>query len=116
MNPLASQTAVRAFQIEAVDNVATLLEVTEGGAVIVHGVGVPRHLNAVEPIALGHKIALAEVKAGGAIMKYGVAIGLATVPIAVGAWVHLHNCCSQVDERSKHLDPRTGAAMDTPYA
>jgi altronate dehydratase small subunit len=116
MNSFASQTAIRAFKIEASDNVATLLEDTEGGVVIVHGAGVLLQVNAVEPIALGHKIALAEVKEGHAIMKYGVVIGLATVPIVAGAWVHLHNCCSQLDERSNRLDPRTGAAMDTPYA
>jgi hypothetical protein len=116
MNTFASQAAARAFQIEAGDNVATLLEDTQAGPVAVHGVGHPQRLNAVEPIALGHKIALAEVKAGHAIIKYGVAIGLATVSISAGSWVHLHNCCSQVDERSNQLDPRTGAALDTPYA
>jgi hypothetical protein len=50
------------------------------------------------------------------IVKFGVPIGLSTAPILRGQWVHLHNCRSQVDERSSHLDLKTGAAKDTPYA
>jgi hypothetical protein len=50
------------------------------------------------------------------IVKFGVTIGLANAAIPAGAWVHLHNCSSQVDERSSHLDVKTGAALDTVYA
>jgi altronate dehydratase small subunit len=45
-----------------------------------------------------------------------VPIGIATTAIEPGAWVHLHNCRSRVDERSSHLDLKTGAALDTAYA
>ncbi|MGA7522108.1 MAG: UxaA family hydrolase [Acidobacteriaceae bacterium] len=97
------------------DNVATMLGDVEGGPVTVYGAATPLQVTALEPIVLGHKIALASVDPGEPIVKYGVVIGLATVPIAPGTWVHLHNCRSQVDDRSNQLDPKTGAALDTPY-
>ena len=42
-------------------------------------------------------------------------IGIANAAIEIGDWVHLHNCRSQVDERSNSLDVDTGAAADTIY-
>jgi hypothetical protein len=105
----------RAFRVDAADNVATMLEDVEGGPVMIYGTDPARIVDAPAPVALGHKLALARVGPGDPIVKYGVAIGLATAAIAPGEWVHLHNCRSQVDERSNRLDPITGAAKDTPY-
>jgi altronate hydrolase len=45
----------------------------------------------IEPIATGHKVALAPIAAGGDVVKYGEIIGIATAAIAVGAHVHVHN-------------------------
>ena len=74
------------------DNVATLLApVAAGGEVVVDGAHGETRLRALEAIALGHKIALADLAAGERIVKYGECIGQATVPIARGAWVHVHN-------------------------
>jgi hypothetical protein len=42
-------------------------------------------------------------------------IGSASRDIAPGEWVHLHNCVSRFDERSKTLDVQTGAVTDTIY-
>jgi hypothetical protein len=106
----------RCFQIDAADNVATALDDLTPGEVDVLGVSAGSTVLAVEPIALGHKIALRPIAAEQPIVKFGVPIGIATVPVTVGAWVHLHNCRSQVDERSSHLDVKTGAALDTLYA
>jgi hypothetical protein len=106
----------RCFQVNALDNVATALDDLSVGPVTVLGVGAEHKLSAVEPIALGHKIALREIAADEAIVKYGVRIGWATQRIAEGGWVHLQNCRSGVDERSSHLDVKTGAALDTVYA
>jgi altronate dehydratase small subunit len=116
MNTKVSRPSSRAFKIKAVDNVATMLEDTSGGPVLICGCSPLSQVDALEPVALGHKIALAPLTPGDAIVKYGTTVGVATTPIAAGAWVHLHNCRSQVDERSNRLDPRTGAAMDTLYA
>ena len=59
--------------------------------------------------------ALADIPAGAAIIKFGVVIGLAIADIRAGQWIHLHNCRSQVDERSGTLDNETGAPTDTTY-
>jgi hypothetical protein len=106
----------RCFQVNAADNVATALDDLFPGAVEVLGVAAGRTVMAIEPVALGHKIALRGLAADEPIVKFGVPIGVATGPIAEGGWVHLHNCRSRVDERSSHLDVKTGAALDTLYA
>ena len=87
---------IRSFQVHPDDNVATVLE--DGGAV-----------------ALGHKIAVQPIAAGALVVKFGVPIGVATREIGAGEWVHLHNCRSQVDERSASLDVETGRTTDTAY-
>ncbi len=104
-----------AFQIHAADTVATLLaDVVEGDPVELRGstVGV---IPAAEPIAMGHKIALAAIAAGDPIVKFGIPIGRATETIVAGGWVHLHNCASGFDERSGAFNVVTGAAKDIVY-
>jgi hypothetical protein len=49
----------------------------------------------LQPIALGHKVALVDLAPGDAIVKYGEAIGVASAPIAKGNHVHVHNLASQ---------------------
>ena len=81
-----------AVMLSPSDNVATLLAaVPAGGEVAVDGGTRELHLQAREPIALGHKIALADFTPGDRIFKYGECIGQATAAIARGAWVHVHN-------------------------
>jgi hypothetical protein len=109
-------SARRCFKVNPGDNVATALDDLGLGEVQVLGAGDGADLAAGEDILLGHKIALRRIEEGEAIVKFGVPIGIAIVAIEQGAWVHLHNCRSQVDERSSHLDVKTGAALDTAYA
>jgi (2R)-sulfolactate sulfo-lyase subunit alpha len=45
----------------------------------------------LEPIPLGHKIALRDIKAGEDVIKYGEIIGRAVADIATGAHLHVHN-------------------------
>lgn len=107
----------RCFQVHPDDNVATLLDDGPGGPVI--RLGVPAgevSLTAREPITRGHKIALVDLPVGAAIVKFGARIGHATQPIARGAWVHLHNLASDLDERSAGLDLHTGVARDNAAA
>jgi altronate hydrolase/altronate dehydratase small subunit len=106
---------MRCFQVNAEDNVATALEDLEPGAVDVMGSKTVRQVEAFERVELGHKLSLRGIGAGDLLIKYGVPIGVAVVDIPAGHWVHLHNCRSQVDERSSHLDGKTGAALDTVY-
>jgi altronate hydrolase len=52
-----------------------------------------------EPIALGHKVALAEIAEGQPVRKYGQTIGFAARAISAGAWVHVHNVRADLFER-----------------
>ena len=111
------QAAPRAFQVNAADNVATLLEDAPAGPVVLIGqsAGAP-DVTASQPIARGHKVALIAIPAGAPVFKFGVQIGHATKPIARGAWIHLHNLASDLDERSGSLDLHSGAPTDTASA
>jgi hypothetical protein len=102
----------RAFQINASDNVATLLDDVGGGEVQILGAGA-EPIQSLEKILRGHKIALREIAANDPVIKFGVRIGHATHPIQRGAWVHLHNLASDMDERSGSLDLHSGAPTDT---
>jgi hypothetical protein len=106
----------RCFQVNAEDNVATLLEDAGPESIAVLGLGPDATVEVLEPIKLGHKVCTRAAAEGDLIVKYGVPIGVATAEIPAGAWVHLHNCASRVDERSNHLDVVTGVAKDTAYA
>lgn len=104
-----------AFQINAADNVATLLEPTTAGPVTLRSASGERQLTAREPIEAGHKIAVAPIVEGTDVIKFGVVIGAASRAIESGEWVHLHNCHSRLDERSNAFDVRTGVPEDVRY-
>lgn len=104
-----------AFQIDLTDNVATALTPLVPGPVELRGDASVGSLQASTEVPVGHKIALRDIHAGEHILKYGVVIGRATAEIPAGSWVHLHVMCSIYDERSSHLDVRTGAPQDTKY-
>jgi hypothetical protein len=104
-----------AFRVDPADTVATLLTDVVAGPVTIGGAALAAPLVAREPIALGHKIAVADMDDGAAVVKFGVTIGFASQAIRRGDWVHLHNCRSGVDTRSGTLDLHTGAATDTRY-
>jgi (2R)-sulfolactate sulfo-lyase subunit alpha len=48
-------------------------------------------LQVLDPVPLGHKIALRDLRAGERVIKYGVPIGVATRDIRAGEHVHVHN-------------------------
>ena len=104
----------RCFQVQLRDNVATMIEDAVAGPVQLLGAA-PGEITAGENIPHGHKIALRDIATGDAVVKYGVRIGHATQPIERGAWVHLHNLASDLDERSGTLDLHSGAPTDTVY-
>lgn len=104
----------RCFQVNARDNVATLLDDANGPLQVLGSA--PQELQLLEPVSLGHKVALRDIPAGEAVVKYGVRIGHATQAIPRGAWVHLHNLASDLDERSSTLDLHSGAPKDTESA
>jgi altronate dehydratase small subunit len=112
---IAAAATPVAFQINANDNVATLLEKAQPGAVAVRGSGGEKVFTALEPIEPGHKMAVAFIPEGAHVIKFGVIIGIAGRPIKAGEWVHLHNCHSRLDERSNAFDVRTGVPEDVSY-
>jgi altronate dehydratase len=73
------------------DNVATALEALEPGRVLDLGRVSVTVSGRVPP---GHKIALTAIAAGAAVVKYGSPIGTASVDIAAGSHVHVHNVAS----------------------
>lgn len=99
---------VECFQINPADNVATLLEKADEGPILVRGPAGQHVIAGLQPIELGHKVALFDISANAAIVKYGVMIGRSTKAILQGEWVHLHNCSSCIDERSGGFDVNTG--------
>lgn len=48
-------------------------------------------LKALDPVPLGHKIALRDVKSGETVLKYGHDVGRAIADIGKGRHVHIHN-------------------------
>lgn len=107
---------ITAFQIDLQDNVATMLSEAKAGEQVrligdCHEAG----LAAATDIPTGHKLALKDIRTDEDIVKYGVVIGRATADIPKGSWVHLHVMHSIYDERSSHLDVKTGAPKDTKY-
>ena len=105
----------RAFQIQRQDNVATLLDDAAAGLAEILGAQ-PQEIQLIEPIERGHKVALRDIAANESVIKFGVRIGSATQPIIRGAWVHLHNLASDLDERSGSLDLHSGVPTDTSSA
>jgi hypothetical protein len=108
--------AFRAFIVHPADNVATLIDDVPAGATVECLGDVPRSVVAEAAVARGHKLALTPIASGAAVVKFGVRIGHATAAIAPGAWVHLHNLASDLDERSATLDRESGAPTDTDSA
>jgi len=78
------------------DSVAVAARPIPKGAQIVVG---ERTIEALQPIGLGHKIAVHTIAAGAPVRKYGQVIGFANHEIAPGAWVHTHNIKADLFER-----------------
>ena len=95
----------RVFQIDKQDTVATALQdIPSGERVHIIGNCTEHSIVATTDIPVGHKMALKEIVSGEEILKYGVCIGKA------GVYIH-----SVYDERSSHLDVKTGAPSDIRY-
>ena len=81
-NSPAVTTRWHATALDANDNLAIVLEaVAAGQEVIVDVAGKAIRVQALEAIALGHKIALADRHPGDLLVKYGETIGEATARI-----------------------------------
>ncbi|MFI5072495.1 MAG: UxaA family hydrolase [Terriglobales bacterium] len=105
----------KAFRIHESDNVATLLADAAEEHIQIIGACVDYPIYCCEPVCFGHKVAVLDISMNSDVVKYGVVIGTATEAIRTGQWVHLHNCRSQLDERSGTLDLHTGSSKDVVY-
>ena len=77
------------------DNVATSLANLKAGDIIELEVsGELRKIKLSRDIPFGHKFSLVNIKVNTPIIKYGEVIGLATVDIECGEYVHVHNLVS----------------------
>ena len=84
--------AKRALIMHPADNVATVVEeIASGDEARIPVAKEFRSLTAAEAIPFGFKIALEDIPQGARIVKYGETIGKASVPIARGTVVHIHN-------------------------
>ena len=83
------------FLVHAPDDVVGVavqdIEPGEGVPGKVQSNGEQLQLDVLDPVPLGHKIALRDLKAGEQVIKYGVPIGRATRDIRAGEHVHVHN-------------------------
>ena len=81
------------LKIHDADNVATLFsDVVENSTVeIMDKRGHKELLQTHDMIPFGHKIAIVDIKKGEQITKYGEEIGMATMDISKGEYVHIHN-------------------------
>jgi altronate dehydratase len=85
-----------ALAIHPDDDVAVALRDLAAGETVAVRLGA-RVVSAIvrDAIPMGHKMALHAIASGAPIRKYGQTIGAATVDIAAGAHVHVHNVTSR---------------------
>lgn len=79
------------------DNCATSLEDIPKGTEIEIDTNFTVKTN--DDIPLGHKFALQYIKRGQHLIKYNQIIGIATMDIKIGDWVHTHNIKSAYLEK-----------------
>ncbi len=89
---MTAPQSIDAIAVKESDNVATTLRDIAAGEVARVGVG-ERFLQVPvrQPIAFGHKLAVAAIPKGTDILKYGEVMGRATEDIPAGAHAHVHN-------------------------
>lgn len=94
------ETDGRLILLDDRDNVFVLrARIARGETIVVGGAAVA----ADRDLPIGHKIARRAIEAGERIVKYGAPIGKATVDIAKGGHVHVHNVVSDYTP-TYHLD------------
>ena len=82
-----------AVQVQPVDNVASIFAEVQAGDVV----EVMARNGSIDPIGVheeipyGHKLALRDIQKGETVLKYGESIGIATMDIKRGDYVHVHN-------------------------
>lgn len=107
------------IMIGARDNVVVATDDIRAGERIEYHIPGTSQVASVTPtsdIPLFHKVALCPLKRGDRIIKYGEYIGVATCDIALGDYVHTHNCASQDDVKREVATDNVTPAVHTPCA
>lgn len=93
---------IKIIVIHAEDNVGIALSQTLEKGEQVHAKELA--VTALDPIPIGHKIAVKDIPAGGDVIKFGEMIGRAKKDIKKGEHVHVHNVediTEQVSQQSR---------------
>ncbi len=91
---------IKVSRIDSADNVAvTYAELKPGTLVEVPGL---EPFAVVDPIPVGHKLALEDIGAGQQVVKYGASIGLASQDIVRGGHVHTHNVRTGLSDKQDY--------------
>ena len=81
-----------AIRITPTDNVAVCLRAVQAGEPItVSSDGELSVVRTLDPVPMGHKVALIDMARGDAVRKYGEKIGTTLRDVRVGEHLHLHN-------------------------
>ncbi|MCU6712058.1 UxaA family hydrolase [Paenibacillus sp. J5C_2022] len=81
-----------AIVMDMTDHVATALRDMKIGEEVHYKLGTTVfQIQLLDDVAFGHKFAILDIDEGWMVRKYGEIIGRATVPIAKGKHVHIHN-------------------------
>lgn len=96
----------RLILLDARDNVFVARMRLKAGETVETGAGAAR---LDRDIALAHKVARRAIAAGEKILKYGAPIGVATMAIAAGCHVHVHNMKSDYTPTYHLEDERADA-------
>jgi hypothetical protein len=92
LNAASQAGGVAAMVLNPADDVATALRPLSAGEwVQIQGKNQTRSIQALEDIALCHKLALHPLAAGQPVRKYGEVIGFTLQAVAAGEHVHIHN-------------------------
>jgi altronate dehydratase small subunit len=82
----------KAIVMKASDSVATVVETIEPDTdAILEIEGQRVTVRVIERIPFGHKFAVRDIRKGELLLKYGEPIGVATLDIGAGSYVHVHN-------------------------
>jgi altronate hydrolase len=91
---------IKLFKIDPVDNVAVSFTPLEPGTRV--GVGATDAFPVLNPVPVGHKVALEAIAAGQRVIKYGASIGIACRDIRKGEHVHSNNLKTGLSEQQAY--------------
>jgi altronate dehydratase small subunit len=110
LNTFGGNEVKKAIKIDEKDNVATVTFDVETGETIdvisSYGETIRKHKTSIA-IPFGHKIALTDLNKGGKVVKYGEVIGVASMTIRAGEWIHTHNVESATVPTSAYMEGGT---------